>query len=41
MYMHSIKRMYYIGDTKLITKQALDAMVLARQAGNQGKVQIP
>lgn len=41
MYFHSTKRLFYKQDTKLITKQALEAINLAKQTGNQGKAQIP
>jgi len=41
MYFHSIKRLLYSGETKLITRQALEAIQLARQNGIQGKAQIP
>ena len=41
MYFHSIKRLNYMLDTKLITKQALEAIMLSRQIGNQHKAQIP
>lgn len=37
MYFHSTKRLFYKLETKLITKQALEAITMARQSGNQGK----
>ena len=41
MYYHSIKRLTYKQETKLITKQALEAIQVAKQNGMAGKAVIP
>lgn len=42
MYYHSVKRLVYKPDIRLITKQALEAMAIAKQStGDDKKVKIP
>jgi hypothetical protein len=38
LYFHSVERLEYCGETKLIMKQALEAMNIAKQAGKVAKI---